>query len=129
MEREDRLHKRILIADENPTEGSMLGQTLVSEGFVVLPVRDLPTLLAKASAFKPDVILLGVRDPARDGAQAAAALAGARATAGIPLVLLSGAIAPDAPRTRPKEPGRYYVAKPVERIALAALLRAITREG
>lgn len=119
------MHKRILIADDDPTEGSILGRHLVSEGFIVLPVLDVPAILAKASAFKPDVILLGVRDLARDGARAAASLASSRATAGIPLVFLSAAIGPDHPRTRPTEPGRYFMAKPVERMALAALLRAI----
>lgn len=59
--------KRILIADDEPAGREFVRTVLESAGYEVLEARDGEEALAKASASSPDLILLDIFMPSRDG--------------------------------------------------------------
>lgn len=74
---------KVLIVDDHPTFRSMARVLLVEDGFDVVGVaRDGAAGLAAARELSPDIVLVDVRLPDRDGFSVAAELCGAADPAG-----------------------------------------------
>jgi DNA-binding response OmpR family regulator len=67
-------HARILVVDDDPHARELVRRNLTREGFEVLEAADGATGIARAKELKPDVILLDVMMPGRDGWSTLAAL-------------------------------------------------------
>lgn len=81
---------RILIADDSEGVRRVLAQCLRADGRSVLEAEDGEAALALARAHLPDLIILDVRMPGRDGHQVCAALREHESTRRIPVLMLSG---------------------------------------
>ena len=67
-------HARILVVDDDPHARELVRRNLTREGFEVLEAADGASGIARAKELKPDVILLDVMMPGRDGWSTLAAL-------------------------------------------------------
>lgn len=110
---------RILVADDNAVSRELIREILESLGHEVIEAADGSEVLRKARSFTPDLLLLDIQMPGRDGY---AVLEGLRADprlAGL-RVLAVTAYAMDKDRQRALAAGfDAYITKPVE----AAILR------
>ena len=89
--------KSVLIVDDDRTIVSFLGEVLEDEGYTVRRAYDGLTALQEAEITQPDLVLSDIAMPGLDGVT----LAGHLRDRGIPVVLLSAAVAdpriPDVP--------------------------------
>lgn len=81
---------KILIADDSEGVRRVLAQCLRADGRSVLTAGDGDEALALARLHLPDLIILDVRMPGRDGHEVCAELRGGEGTRGIPVLILSG---------------------------------------
>lgn len=101
---------RILVADDDKLVQSAFSDLLEYSGYRVIPAWDGEEAFAKALAERPDLILLDVLMPKRNGIQVAQDLKANPETRGIPIIIvtaLSGA--PAAQLTQ----ADVYLQKPV----------------
>ena len=89
--------KKILIVDDDPAIRKVLRERLVSQGFQVVETDQGASTVAIAKEKHPDLILLDIIMPGRDGIQVYAALRQEPATKEVPvlfLTALSGGLEP-----------------------------------
>jgi CheY-like chemotaxis protein len=101
---------RILVADDDKLVQSAFTDILEYSGYTVIPAWDGDEALAKAQAEQPDLVLLDIMMPKRNGIQVAQDLKENPATSSIPIIIvtaLSGT--PAAQITR----AEVYLQKPV----------------
>lgn len=79
----------VLIVDDDPRNLKLVRDVLVAAGFRTLAARNGAEAVALAAEHLPDVILMDLRLPDMDGAEAARILADGARTAAIPVVALS----------------------------------------
>ena len=79
----------VLIVDDNEKNLKLARDVLQAAGFRTLEAETGAEAIALAAEHLPDVILMDLRLPDMDGADAARALSGAAETAGIPVVALT----------------------------------------
>jgi two-component system, OmpR family, response regulator MtrA len=77
---------RVLVVDDDPALAEMLGIVLRSEGFEPSFVADGERAMAAFRETKPDVVLLDIMLPGRDGLEVCRAI---RAESGVPIVMLT----------------------------------------
>lgn len=90
----------VLIADDDPDINDVLRHVFTRAGFAVLTAADGLEALAKAARVIPDLVLTDLNMPRMDGLQLCTAIRANRATAGIPVAVLSGSLRLDDPRAR-----------------------------
>lgn len=104
--------RRILIADDDPDILELLAFNLKAEGFEVLEASDGAEAWAMARNAAPDLVVLDVMMPERDGLDVLASLKAHPRTRDIPVVLLT-AKATDAEVWQGWRAGAdYYITKP-----------------
>ena len=81
----------VLIVDDDERNLRLAGDVLLAAGFRTLVARSGAEAVALAAEHVPDVILLDLRLPDMDGADAARILAAGARTTAIPVVALSAA--------------------------------------
>jgi len=82
--------EKVIIIDDNQEFSEELGETLYLCGYDVRVVSDSLTVQKLARKIKPDVILLDLRMSGSNGFLVAQNLKTAQATAGIPIIAMSG---------------------------------------
>lgn len=119
--------RRVLIVDDESDLTDVLALRLSSGwGFAVAVAHDGEEGLRKASAFRPDVILLDIAMPRLDGWQMCRRLRDDPDTRHIPIVIMT-AWATDELHKRAEEEGATKVLlKPAEDHELLAVLRTVT---
>ena len=80
------MKRRVLIIEDNAGLASVLADNLIVEGFDVQTVDDGDLAVAKAREFAPDLILLDVTLPGKDGFELCGLLRHGRRT---PIVMLT----------------------------------------
>ena len=101
---------RILVADDDKLVQSAFSDILEYSGYSVIPAWNGDEALAKAQAEQPDLVLLDIMMPKRNGIQVAQDLKDNPATSGIPIIMvtaLSGTTAAQITRAE------VYLQKPV----------------
>lgn len=81
---------RVLLAEDDPDIQLVARLALRKAGFEVTAVGDGATALARAGADRPDLILLDWMMPVMDGSETCRRLKADPATAGIPVIFLTG---------------------------------------
>src|SRR3954470_3808785 len=81
--------RRVLFADDDPGMRAIVVMNLLAEGFEVTAVEDGDEALREAQRLLPDLIVLDVMMPGRDGFQVLTTLKSDPTTAAIPVVLLT----------------------------------------
>lgn len=61
--------KTILIVDDSPTELKLMRSALAEKGFYIMTATDGEEVFAKIAAMKPDVVLLDIVMPKKNGYQ------------------------------------------------------------
>jgi two-component system alkaline phosphatase synthesis response regulator PhoP len=118
---------RVLVVDDEAPIRLLCRVNLEAEGMEVLEAGDGEAGLDKARTERPDVILLDVMMPGRDGWQVAEELLADEKTSGIPIVFLT-ARAEVKDRARGLDLGGIdYVTKPFNPVELAPLVEDLVR--
>jgi DNA-binding response OmpR family regulator len=121
--------KTILCVDDSPTELLVLTEALSSLGCRVVTAGDGEDALLQAVACTPDLILLDVVLPKKNGFQVCRQLKSAAPTRGIKIVIVT---AKDQPSDRfwgLKQGADDYVTKPVAVDELLTLVRRHLNQG
>lgn len=79
----------ILVADDSPTEQRLVVSALTAQGYRVLTASDGEEALAKAEKEKPDLVILDVVMPKKNGYQVCRQLKSTPATQTIKVLLLT----------------------------------------
>jgi diguanylate cyclase (GGDEF)-like protein len=117
----------ILLIDDSPEIHTLVKVRLSKEQVVLHSAHDGTAGLEAARNLQPDLILLDVGLPGRDGFAICAELKSDRRTANIPIIFLTGATSTDE-KIRGLELGATdYVVKPFEPAELRARVRAALR--
>jgi len=118
---------RVLVVDDLPANHDLVRRLLPAQEFEVDAVSSAEEALLSVQANPPDVLLLDVRMPGRDGFDLCRQLKSGDSTRLIPIVLVTADSAP-RDRLRAFEAGAdEYVAKPFSPPELRARLRALSR--
>jgi len=117
---------KILVVDDEENIVDLLSSYLRSEGFQVEVATDGPTALAKARAFRPDVVVLDIMLPGLDGIEVLRQL---RSESPVYVVMLT-AKTEEADKVVGLSVGADdYVTKPFSPRELSARIRAMLRRG
>ena len=106
--------KKILIADDSPSDRQFLLEKLSKHGFQCVTADSGPDAIAKAKSERPDLILMDVIMPGTNGYEATRTITRDEATRGIPVILCT---AKDQETDRLwglRQGARDYVTKPVD---------------
>ncbi len=119
------IKKKILIVDDDNKILSLLRASLMTENFEILTAHTGEECLRDAKTDNPDVIILDITLPGKDGTEVASELKNGEKTKHIPVIFLTGLV----DKHEEKEEGslgkcNYIFAKPFE---VKELLAAITK--
>jgi CheY-like chemotaxis protein len=106
---------RILVVEDDPAIAALVEETLSEESYEVVPTGAADALRL-ARELRPDVILTDYAMPDMDGAEISRRLRADRATAGIPIILMSA----HPPAARPRMPVDAELRKPFDLEVMAA---------
>jgi CheY-like chemotaxis protein len=106
---------RILVVEDDPAIAALVEETLTAEAYEVVPTGAADALRL-ARELRPDVILTDYAMPDMDGAEISRRLRADRATAGIPIILMSA----HSPAVRPPMPVDAELRKPFDLEVMAA---------
>jgi CheY-like chemotaxis protein len=116
------LPKRVLIADDQPVGRELLRAALESVGYEVVEAADGEDALAKAYATDPDLILLDIHMPLRDGISVVRELRGDPRFRSRPIFAVT-ATAMKGDQQKGIEAGfTEYLTKPISLVALRQIV-------
>ena len=116
----------VLVVDDEPMLRNLLSRLLRMEGYEVIEAEDGQTALDLVARQKPDLVLLDVMLPARDGLDV---LGDLRRTSDVPVILVS-ALAEEADRVLGLKMGADdYVTKPFSAAELSARIESVLRRA
>jgi signal transduction histidine kinase len=119
---------KILIADDRPDNVTLLSRYLENEGYVCITVSDGEQALAMTRAEMPDLVLLDVNMPVKDGFEALQEIRSDPAIAHIPVIILTAARLEPMDMQHALNIGADdYVTKPFDRRELLARIRTRLR--
>ena len=119
------LGKKVLSADDDPVTRSLLGQCLKSDGFAVLAAADGIEACSVAQAEKPDLALLDLLLPRRDGYSVLLHLRSREMTRETPIIILSAETAEEHAGIARTLGAQGFMTKPFEPSALLATVRQV----
>ena len=104
----------VLIVDDHARNLKLARDVLLAAGFRTLVARNAAEAIALAAEHLPDVILMDLRLPDMDGAEAARILAHGARTAAIPVVALSAIVFEDDTAWLTRAGFAGYLDKPID---------------
>jgi DNA-binding response OmpR family regulator len=118
--------RQVLVVDDEPMLRSLLSRLLRMEGYDVVEAEDGQTAIEIVRAREPDLVLLDVMLPARDGLDV---LGDLRRTSNVPVILVS-ALGEEADRVLGLKMGADdYVVKPFSAAELSARIESVLRRA
>lgn len=115
----------ILVIDDDPAMLEFLTQSLSPEGFAVSTVVSGQEGIHQAILRHPDLILLDLRMPVRDGVSVITVLRANPATKHIPIIVVTGVLSPAQLEEARVSGADDFVSKPVDLIDLLIRVRAL----
>jgi DNA-binding response OmpR family regulator len=120
--------RTVLIIDDDRDQAETLAWSLQSQGFETLTSAAGKRGLALATTERPDAILLDLDLPDADGLEICQQLVDGVATAGIPVVIISGQDRADVVRRARTAGCDFYLRKPYDpNVVLMVVEQAIAR--
>jgi two-component system alkaline phosphatase synthesis response regulator PhoP len=124
--------KKILIADDEPDILEIIGYNLSREGYQISTAKDGEDALVKAKSVKPDLIILDIMMPRKNGVQVCEILRSQPAFKQTLIIFLT-ALSDESSQIRGLETGADdYISKPISpKVLLSkvnALFRRVTKE-
>lgn len=113
---------RVLIADDDAAVRLVCAINLTAEGLHVLEAEDGLDALEQARRERPDLVLTDVTMPGLDGFRLAEGLRRDERTRRIPLIFLSGEVAPENAERARALGALAYLTKPFDPCALASFV-------
>ncbi|HEY6970580.1 MAG TPA: response regulator [Candidatus Angelobacter sp.] len=121
--------KRILIVEDNATSRELLRTVLEKQGYTILEARDGEEALQQLKQSTPDLVLLDIQIPIRDGYDVLKAIRGDERLSNLPVVALT-ASAMRGDREKALAAGfTGYIAKPVGPTQLRDEVRRLLGES
>ncbi|MDR3573684.1 MAG: response regulator [Anaerolineaceae bacterium] len=121
-------YPKILIADDNPDNIRLLSVRLQNEGYLFISARDGEETLAKIRSEKPDLVLLDINMPKKDGFEVLAELRTDPDIAHIPVIAVTAARVGSQDIVEGLNYGADdYITKPIDWRELAAHIRSKLR--
>jgi len=118
---------RILVVDDNPANLEIMEARLARQGYEVVTAKDGDEALIIARERTPDLILLDVMMPGKDGIQVCRELKADPGLPFMPIILVTAKADPDDVVAGLDAGGDEYITKPVDHAALVARVRSILR--
>ncbi len=118
-----------LVADDEAEMRRLIGEILGEVGFETLTARDGLELLELAARHRPQLIVMDVMMPTMDGYTAVARLRGQTATAGIPVIMLTGCSDPAYGQLSEGLGASAHVTKPFSPFVLGELAQEMVRRA
>jgi adenylate cyclase len=118
---------RILVVDDNPANLEILETRLLSQGYEVISAVDGDGALIAARTQTPDLILLDVMMPGKNGIQVCRELKAENGLPFMPIILVTAKTGADDIVAGLDAGGDEYITKPVDHSALVARVRSILR--
>lgn len=118
----------ILVVDDDPMRLSATARILERAGYCVIITGNGGDALALAETHAPDLILLGIVLPDRDGFEVCRTIKESPATSGIFVTMVSGQKISSTDQPHSLEIGADdYIVRPIEKRELLARVRAMLR--
>jgi class 3 adenylate cyclase len=118
---------RLLVVDDNPANLEVLETRLARQGYEIVTAKDGDEALIVAREKTPDLILLDVMMPGKDGIQVCRELKADPSLPFMPVILVTAKADPDDIVAGLDAGGDEYITKPVDHAALVARVRSILR--
>jgi class 3 adenylate cyclase/CheY-like chemotaxis protein len=118
---------RLLIADDNPTNVEVLRVRLAAQGYEIITAADGEEALTRARQDEPDLILLDIMMPKRDGISVLKELKADSNSRFIPVVLVTARADTRDVVAGLEAGGDDYLTKPIEQATLVARVRSLLR--
>jgi adenylate cyclase len=118
---------RLLIVDDNPANLEIMEARLARQGYEVITATDGDAALITARAQMPDLVLLDVMMPGKDGIEVCRELKADPSLPFVPVILVTAKSDPDDIVAGLDAGGDEYITKPVDHAALVARVRSILR--
>jgi CheY-like chemotaxis protein len=118
-----------LVADDEAEVRRLVGDILGEVGFETLSARDGVELLELAARHRPQLIVMDVMMPTMDGYTAVARLRGQTATAGIPVIMLTGCTDPAYGQLSEGMGASAHLTKPFSPMHLGELAQEMVRRA
>jgi two-component system alkaline phosphatase synthesis response regulator PhoP/two-component system response regulator VicR len=121
--------RKILVTDDEPPVVQIIRTNLLIEGYEVLTAYDGVECLQKVASEKPDLVILDVMMPRKDGWAVLEELKNSPETENLPVVMLT-ALGGVSDMDRGARLGNdCYLTKPFEPIELIAIVRRLLEAG
>jgi adenylate cyclase len=117
----------ILVVDDNPANLEIIETRLARQGYEIITATDGNEALIAARAKTPDLILLDVMMPGKDGIQVCRELKADPDLPFMPIILVTAKANPNDIVAGLDAGGDEYITKPVDHAALVARVRSILR--
>ncbi len=117
----------ILVVDDNPANLEILETRLTRQGYEIVTAKDGIEALTVARQQTPDLILLDVMMPGKDGIEVCRELKADQRLPFMPVILVTAKADPEDIVAGLDAGGDEYVTKPVDHAALVARVRSILR--
>lgn len=119
--------KKILVADDEPDILEIIHYNLTKEGYEVMTAKDGDDALVKIKSFKPDLIILDIMMPKKNGIQVCEILRAQPAYRDTLIIFLT-ALSDESSQIRGLETGADdYISKPISPKVLNSRVNAILR--
>jgi adenylate cyclase len=118
---------RVLVVDDNAANLEIIETRLCAQGYEVLTATDGEQALERAREATPDLILLDVMMPGKDGIQVCRELKADQSLPFMPIILVTARSEPSDIVAGLDAGGDEYITKPLDQAALVARVRSILR--
>jgi len=116
---------KVLIADDDPVTRALLGQVLKREGFAVVAATDGIEACSAAESEHPDLALIDLLLPRRDGYSALLYLRSRESLRELPVIILSAEASAEHSKIARTLGAQLYLTKPCNPEALMAAVKDV----
>jgi CheY-like chemotaxis protein len=122
---------RILIVDDDPAPSALVRMYLEETGLYDVTVENLSyQALATARLFKPEVVLLDVNMPGKDGGDVAAEIRADRQLAGTPILFFTSLVSPEEAEDRkPARNRELFLSKRADPAVIVRTIASVLEEA